>query len=915
MKPSLFRFWSFSASALFFLLVSHPIKAQIVPDTTLRVNSNVTIEENTSTITGGTAEGRNLFHSFREFSIPSGSEAFFNNGGDVQNIISRVTGRSISDINGLIRANGTANLFLINPNGIIFGPNASLNIGGSFVASTADTLRFQDGREFSATNPQATPLLTISVPMGLQFGSNLGGIVNQSQASPSEPVNGVDFPVGLQVSDGKTLALVGSNISQPGGILTAFGGRIELGSIGTGVVTLSEIPQGYALEYSGVQNFQDIELSGGALVNASGEDGGDVHLQARNINLTGDSQIFSTTATGAGANLTIDATESVNLSGDNTSLSTETSATRGAGNLTIITRKLTVENGAFIQALTNGEAQGGDLLIKASDAVELSGTTTDGFPSSLSALVLNIGNGGNLIVETQRLTIQDGARIEASTLGEGQAGNVLIKATDVELQRVARIPNILGQFLSSGIFAQANPVDTGNAGNLTIETQRLTVLGGAQISTATFSSGDGGTLTINASDAIKLIGTSPFATASPQDTNRSGIFVSAEPGATGDVGNLTINTELLSVEDGARISADNIGTSQGGTATLNVRQLVIRNGGQVRSGSFAEGPGGTLSVNATESVEIIGTRTIDSQPVPSLLSAEARSSGEAGDLNITTPSLIVQDGAGVSVSGTDNGPAGNLTITANDLRLNQGRLTATTNAGEGANIRLQDLDLLLMENQSLISAQAFNNANGGNITIDAADGFVVAVSGENNDIIASAVQGQGGEIDIIISGIFGIDQRRATPPNMTNDIDASSAFGLAGSVNINTLEVEPVRGLLQLPINVVDASTLIASNSCAAFADSDNSALFITGRGGLPPNPYEPLATDVVWSDTRISNVTSQQAQTVTTTPLSPRNPAAMTPATGWMFNGKGEVTLISHASGASGLKSTSARDWRCVTD
>lgn len=199
--------WRFSTISLFWLTLISPTLAQVIPDTTLPNNSAVSSSRNIFKIEGGTQAGSNLFHSFQEFSIPKNGEAFFNNATNIQNIFSRVTGGKISNIDGLIRSNGNANLFLINPNGIIFGPNARLNIGGSFIGSTASSIKFANDTDFSATEPFAKPLLTINVPIGLQFSSNPGSIINQSKAVA------LNNQVGLAVQPGQTLALVGGDIS------------------------------------------------------------------------------------------------------------------------------------------------------------------------------------------------------------------------------------------------------------------------------------------------------------------------------------------------------------------------------------------------------------------------------------------------------------------------------------------------------------------------------------------------------------------------------------------------------------------------------------------------------------------------------------------------------------------------------
>ncbi|MEO1184696.1 MAG: filamentous hemagglutinin N-terminal domain-containing protein, partial [Cyanobacteria bacterium J06636_27] len=209
-----------------------PATAQITSDGT--TNTTVNLNNNNFTILNGIQKGNNLFHSFSEFSIPTGGSVNFNNSTDVVNIINRVTGGNISNIDGLIKANGNANLFLINPAGIVFGENARLDIGGSFLGSTAESILFEDGFNYSAIDSQQTPLLTVSVPLGLQMGSNPGDITVRgnghtlSAIDSSFALESRDTSSGLRVNSGNTLALIGGNLNLDGSIVSTDGGHIEL---------------------------------------------------------------------------------------------------------------------------------------------------------------------------------------------------------------------------------------------------------------------------------------------------------------------------------------------------------------------------------------------------------------------------------------------------------------------------------------------------------------------------------------------------------------------------------------------------------------------------------------------------------------------------------------------------------------
>ena len=307
---------------LFYLSLASSTTAQIVPDTSLPIDSVVEKEEgNTTIINGGTAEGSNLFHSFERFNVTTGTTAYFNNVVNIQNIFSRITGNSVSNIDGMLRANGSANLFLINPNGIIFGPNATLNVGGSFLATSASHINFADGTQFSTKPAQTAPLLTVSVPVGLNLESSSGKITVQGSGHSLvgqnfRPVSGTNQLLGLRVQPGNNIFLVGGDVDLVGGLLTAPGGHIGIGSVNNGTVVLNLDNSNWALNYDKASNFGNIGLSTRSLIDTSGFGSGSIQLQGKQISLADGSVIIiqNQGLLPSGA-ITLSASDSIQISG------------------------------------------------------------------------------------------------------------------------------------------------------------------------------------------------------------------------------------------------------------------------------------------------------------------------------------------------------------------------------------------------------------------------------------------------------------------------------------------------------------------------------------------------------------------------------------------------------------------------
>ncbi len=814
-----------------------PAYAQrVIEDGTLptSVNSTDNLNFTIDSINNKNRVGNNLFHSFKEFSIPTGGSAVFNNSTDVVNIINRVTGGNISDINGLIKANGNANLFLINPNGIVFGKDARLDIGGSFFGSTASSIKFADV-EFSAIDPITPALLSINVPLGLQMGSNGAAIEVQGKGySAASNDSNLFSPFivtsfnGLRVKKGKTLALVGGEVSLNSGIVAADSGKIELGGVNSGLVNINSTTKGWNLDYQEIQNFGDIKLDSKALADASGEGSGSIQLQGRNISIKDGSKVFLQSRNlESGGKIKVNATESIELIGTNSdgnldsSLLTETLGMGNSAEIAVSTPNLLVSQGAGIITQTFSPGRGGNITIDASKSIQVS--------------------------ETSLINPTNNSDISTISYGDGAAGNINISSKQLSL---------LGQNISSVNYG------TSNGGNVSVATEKLTILDGGILGSATFGIGLGGDVKVDAK-FIKLVGMN-------FNSFRSSSLSAATIGM-GNAGNLTVNTQSLILENGGRVDSSTLASGAAGSVNVNATDF-IKVSGTV--------PGSVNPSLIISSANIVDESFIQFFGSPGILS------GDSGNVTINTPVLKVTDGGEVTVRNDGTGKGGILNINANSILLNsKGKITASTQSGGGGNIDLLSLDGLILRNQSLISAEAGGTGDGGNININSP----VIAGVENSDIIANALQGNGGNININTSGLFGLQFRDEL--TLDSDITASSKFGVNGTVEINNPAIDPSSSLNELPTDVVDGSQQIASG-CSA---NQGNSFTVVGKGGLSANPQEAVAEVNVWRDLRdLSVINGGKKRSIQVNNNSPRK---IVEATGWVVDEEGNIEFIAQSS------------------
>jgi filamentous hemagglutinin family protein len=771
----------------------------------------------------GQIRGSNLFHSFGEFNVPTGGSATFTGPNTIANILSRVTGGQPSAIDGVLRSEiAGANLFLLNPNGVLFGPNASLDVSRSFHVSTADFLRFEDGATFSAHLGQAG-VLTVAPPAAFGFVS----------ANPAPmTIQGSS----LQVAERTALSMVGGdiNIVGNGGPLTdasvrtlrAPSGRVQLVSVASpGEVVFSRLELTPELQADSVARLGRLEVTRGALVDASGDGGGTVLIRAGRLLVDHGSVIFAdNTGKVEGVGLGLDLRITADAVIRNASiLATDSLSSGRARDLRLTAGSLHLEDQAIISATTFMSGRGGDVTVVATDAISITGRSSEGVASGLYTNVFSSGDGGRLFVAAPRLTMDEGLIVALTMLeSRGRAGDVEVRGGRVALTGGAAIGSSAG--------------GAGAGGRVTVSAgESIAIAGrgtqGNQSGMASVAAGDPGHLSL----------------AAPTVTVEGGFLGTPSLMQGGQAGDTFLTADTLVLSGGAQIVSGTVTDHAGGNITIETGRLTM-NGGAiiVATSGFGRGAAGEITVTARESVALSQN---------SLIASSTLGQGPAGRIALATPRLHLSDGGTISARSVGDGGAGMLVLDIGEIFRSQGgHVTTTADRAGGGMIALRAGRLVQLIDSELSTTVQGGGSDAGNLILDAP-----VILSAASQIRANAFAGTGGQIDIR-SNVFLADP--------TSQVSASSTFGIQGTVNIQAPVTSLSGTLAPLPQAFVNVAALLPARCAARAQGGRTSSLVLGGRDGLPADPSSVLPSPLVLDERLVVDpvVTAGPHQPLSTT-------------------------------------------------
>jgi filamentous hemagglutinin family protein len=780
------------------------VPTAIRPDGTL--GTTVSQNGNVYNIMGGTRPGNgpNLFHSFERFSVGTNATARFSASGPpgIQNILSRVTGGQQSLIDGRLQSTiPGANLYLLNPSGVLFGPNASLEVSGSFHVSTADYLRFADGATLSAQLGEKSTL-TVAPPVAFGFLGNTPAPITIPGST-------------LTVLESNAMSVVGGEVQIVGARLIAPGGRIQIASVASpGEVRFNPLELAPHLQVDTFARLGRLDLSQGALLDASGDGGGTVLLRGGRL-MVDSAFIGVVTGDGNSAKMGIDLGLAEEVVVDNSGIIAGSTGHGNVGEIRVEAGTLTLRRGAVIGSLALSSGKGGNITVSARGSVSISGRN-EGGPSgigtfaatepgrlSLSAPSVTIdggsvgtlsgaaggfvgGRAGDTVITADNLTLSGGGGISSGTATDSDGGSVTIETGRLTISGEAGIS------ASSGFRDRATGTivaGRGAAGNIMVNVGTLTLTGGAHISSLTFGPGRGGTVTVRATDALTLTGTAP------NGAFPSGIFASAEGGGA--------------------VAGD------AGAVVVEARNVTLTNGAQIGSATFGPGQGGTVRITAAATLTLTGQG--------SGLSTSTTGSGHGGNLFLQARLIQLAEGAAISAGSSEAGNAGSIRITATDTFVStNSAVTAEASKADGGNITLTVGSFLrLRDSQMTAKVGGGPTTVGGNIIIDPE--FVVL---ERGQITANAFAGRGGNIQIT-AGVFLADP--------ASQVSASSALGIDGAVDIQAPVTNLSGVVAPLSPDFARATALLQDRCAARLREGTVSTFMVRGRPSPATSYDHPL--------------------------------------------------------------------------
>jgi len=583
----------------------------------------------------GSRAGNNLFHSFGEFNINTGDSATFTGPSHIENIIGRVTGGNPSFINGALNSTiPSADLYLLNPNGVMMGPNAELNIDGSFHLSSADYLRFADGQRFEA-NTKVSPLLTVAPPEAFGFlDSDIGNIIiDRSKLMVRDKENNY-----------KDLSIIGGDIHIKNGQFLTSSGRFQIASANSAGEVASADVMNNTLSQQG-----NIVIEGSDIINVGNPSfsqdnavtiqGGQIWLNSsliQGLNRTGDIKIASLDQ----------------LQIKNSILQTQ--STQGqASNFSFTAQMMSIDNSLIGSTTEDGQA--GTIHVKADERLDIYGIPFDtifGFSTNTKGK----GNGGNIIVDTRELSIIGNGGIVAQTEATGNAGDITLNVGKLTFQDGGRVN------------ASSAKNATGNGGNITVNVRDSATIVGqspplppygriqpSAIGSSAFGSGDSGTIRI---------------TAQTLNLDKYGTIQTLTKGF-GDAGDIKITVHDLNITHGADIDASNEGN------------------GYSKSGDIDITATGNVFITAepvtSEETLRLYEKFVYNNHLGGVYSI-AEKTGHGGNIKLTAGKLTLRDNGVISAKSTAyTGDGGNININTNELYISGGNAWIDVSSEFGLN--------------------------------------------------------------------------------------------------------------------------------------------------------------------------------------------------------------------------------------